>query len=432
MLLQFNFKNHRSFRDKVSFDMSATKITEHPEHVVSTAKEKILRVAAIYGANASGKTNVYDAFDYMTYYIAESFYFGDDDNGRNQSSRRSARIKETPFLFDEKSAKNETLFEVFFTDSHEKIERIYQYGFVLKDSIVLEEWLYSKAKTASNYKTIFCRDSGNNEYDLSGIPPRLQENIKISLGKMTLILSLGAKLQVPKLKQVRDWFLKNEIVSFGDPVENLFRSSMIPQGFDECTDVQQKVVEYFSSFDDSIKGFEVEKIVVKEDNKDEGKYKIDTLHKMINSKDMAKLPLQEESHGTLKMFALFPYLQDVLKNGSVLFVDELNAKLHPLLVRNIILTFANPKLNTNNAQLIFTTHDTWQLSNDLMRRDEIWFTEKNSEGISNLYSLADFVDEDGDKIRKDENYEKNYLIGKYGAIPSLKTISTFAGANDEE
>jgi hypothetical protein len=124
-------------------------------------------------------------------------------------------------------------------------------------------------------------------------------------------------------------------------------------------------------------------------------------------------------------------MQDVLTKGSVLFVDELNTKLHPLLVRNVILTFANPEINTKNAQLIFTTHDSWQLSNNLLRRDEIWFTEKDADGVSSLYSLADFADEDGIKIRKDESYEKNYLLGKYGAIPFLKTID-FLGRDSVE
>ena len=132
--------------------------------------------------------------------------------------------------------------------------------------------------------------------------------------------------------------------------------------------------------------------------------------------------MEEESAGTLKMFALYQKLQDVLQKGGVYCIDELNARLHPLLVRNFILIFLNPEVNVNHAQLIFTTHDTWQLSNQLLRRDEIWFTEKDSDGVSTLYSLADFVDEDGSKIRKDESYEKNYLLGKYGAIPTLKTI----------
>lgn len=125
------------------------------------------------------------------------------------------------------------------------------------------------------------------------------------------------------------------------------------------------------------------------------------------------------------MFSLFPAMQSVFKAGGVIFVDELNARLHPLLVRNIVLTFLNTEINTKNAQLIFTTHDTWQLSNDLLRRDEIWFVEKDKNGVSVLYSLADFVDQNGVKVRKDESFAKNYLIGKYGAIPSLKTLDMF-------
>jgi len=125
------------------------------------------------------------------------------------------------------------------------------------------------------------------------------------------------------------------------------------------------------------------------------------------------------------MFSLFPAMQSVFKAGGVIFVDELNARLHPLLVRNIVLTFLNTEINTKNAQLIFTTHDTWQLSNDLLRRDEIWFVEKDKNGVSVLYSLADFADQNGVKVRKDESFAKNYLIGKYGAIPSLKTLDMF-------
>ena len=127
------------------------------------------------------------------------------------------------------------------------------------------------------------------------------------------------------------------------------------------------------------------------------------------------------------MFALYPALQDTLESGGVLFVDELNARLHPLLVRGFLITFLNPETNPNHAQLVFTTHDSWQLSNNLLRRDEIWFTEKEQSGVSTLYSLADFVDEDGSKIRKDESYEKNYLLGKYGAIPTLKYFDMFKG-----
>ena len=254
----------------------------------------------------------------------------------------------------------------------------------------------------------------------------LKINISISLQKETLVVSLGAKLKIQKLKHIRDWFLNNEFADFGKPFENYFLSTLIPRDFATDENVQQNVVKYFSAFDPSIIGFEVE--TVKSDNDGEPDYvKIDAIHKSINSNQTVKIPLQNESSGTLKMFALYPMLQNVLETGSVFFIDELNARLHPLLVRVFMITFLNPDLNRNHAQLVFTTHDSWQLSNNGLRRDEIWFTEKSPDGVSVLYSLADFVNEDGVKIRKDENYEKNYLLGKYGAIPELTYLDMFKG-----
>ena len=259
---------------------------------------------------------------------------------------------------------------------------------------------------------------------MPGIPAKSQENIRIALAKETLIVSLGAKLKIAKLKFIRDWFINNDFADFGRPIENFFLSQLIPNGFADDKKVQQNVVDYFSTFDPSIIGFNVE--VLKSDNDDEDEHlKIDAIHRLINSDQTTSIPLQNESAGTLKMFALYPMLQDVLSTGGVLFVDELNARLHPLLVRTFVITFLNPEINTKHAQLIFTSHDSWQLNGNMLRRDEIWFTEKDYDGVSTLYSLADFVDEDGVKIRKDENYEKNYLLGKYGAIPTLKYFDMF-------
>ena len=133
--------------------------------------------------------------------------------------------------------------------------------------------------------------------------------------------------------------------------------------------------------------------------------------------ETTEIPLEDESAGTLKMFALYPELQEVLEKGSVFFIDELNARLHPLLVRNFLLTFLNPEINTNHAQLVFTTHDTWQLSNQLLRRDEIWFVERDAENASNIYSLDRF------KERYDKKLSKAYLEGRYGAIPVFKQFS---------
>ncbi len=242
------------------------------------------------------------------------------------------------------------------------------------------------------------------------------------MNKEALIVSLGAKLKVTKLKSIRDWFYNTNFTNFGNPYENVFLSSLIPDGFAENKSVQDKVVAYFSSFDSSIIGFHTE--VLKGEDEDHRHAKIDAIHCMVNG-GTASIPLEEESDGTLKMFSLYPALQDTLENGGVLFVDELNARLHPLLVRSFLITFLNPEINSKHAQLVFTTYDSWQLSNNLLRRDEIWFTEKDDSGVSALYSLADFVDEDGIKIRKDESYEKNYLLGKYGAIPTLKYFDMF-------
>ncbi len=423
MIIQFNFKNYKSFRNEVTLDMTATKMTELQNHVANIGNDKLLKIAAIYGANAAGKSNIYEAFGYMSYYVYASFKFGGDSESKQIDKEKYPKV--TPFIFDENAKKEPTTFEVFFIDNEDSMQKTYQYGFSLLQNSVEEEWLYVKSKSARDYKTIFYRKSGE-KIDFTGIK-KGAENIELSLEKETLIVSLGAKLKISQLKKVRDWFVKNEMVDFGDPFENLLRSKTLPSNFTDDREVQNKVVEYFSTFDGSIKGFRVETDDASSDNEDDKGVKIDALHRN-NEGELISIPLQKESSGTLKMFALYPPIQEVLNNGSTLFVDELNARLHPLLVRNIILAFTNPEINRNNAQLIFTTHDIWQISNDFLRRDEIWFVEKDIDtGISDLYSLADFSDEDGTKIRKDEAYSKNYLLGKYGAIPHLKSLNLLKG-----
>lgn len=419
MLLQFSFKNFKSFKDDTTIDLTATKISEYKNHIVTIGKESILPVAAIFGANASGKTNVQDAFQYMSTYVVDSLNYGGE---KSKKKNKYEFMRPTPFLFDTQSKVSSSVFEVYFIESEDKGAKTYNYGFSVNQEGVQEEWLNYRAKSSrGDFVRIFYRN--RNELDLCGIQPKSQENLKIALEKETLIVSLGAKLRIAKLKHIRDWFLYNDFADFGRPIENYFLSRNTPQGFAEDEEVRKRVVEYFSSFDPSIIGFNVE--VFKDEDDDEDVLKIDAVHKMTDTDKTASIPLQNESAGTLKMFALYPLLQDVLATGGVLFIDELNARLHPLLVRTFIITFLNPNININHAQLIFTTHDSWQLNSNLLRRDEIWFTEKENNGVSTLYSLADFVDEDGVKIRKDENYEKNYLLGKYGAIPSLKYFDMF-------
>ncbi len=416
MLIQFSFKNYKSFKDETILDLSAAKMTEFSNRVVSIGGERILPIAAIYGANASGKSNVYSAFEYMSKYVVQSFKYGDD-------SKNFQYVRPKPFLFSDETENAETSFEVYFIIPGDKSEKIFNYGFCVDNNGVTEEWLNSKAKTSKKFLPIFYRNADT--LDLSGLPKESRNNIEIALEKQVLVISLGSKLKVAKCKQIRDWFLNNEFSDFGDPVTSLFMHTRLPKDFVDNSSVRANVIKYFSSFDETIKDFRLEKVPYDGKEGRDNVYKITAIHKRIDSDRIAEIPLEEESAGTLKMFALYPELQNVLQKGGVYFIDELNARLHPLLVRNFILTFLNPEINTQHAQLIFTTHDAWQLSNQLFRCDEIWFAEKDKEGVSILYSLADFADEDGFKIRKDESYEKNYLLGKYGAIPILKSIDLF-------
>ncbi|MBN1775844.1 MAG: AAA family ATPase [Clostridiales bacterium] len=416
MLLQFNFKNFKSFRDDTTLDMSAAPVTEYDHHIVKIGNERVLPIAAIFGANASGKSNVIEAIQYMSEFVVYSFGFGDEDTADAKGPRF---MSPTPFLFDAKTKDAESSFEVYFSASEDSGARLYNYGFSVNQDGVREEWLNDRAKTSrDNYRRIFYRNEDENILDLSGLPKRTQENIKVALEKKALVVSLGAKLKIDMLKFVRDWFTENEFADFGRPETNLFLSVQLPESFASDKKVQDRVVKYFSSFDKSIVGFSTKVIEGTDDDKRKH-VKIDAEHQILNSDETTFIPLRQESAGTLKMFALFPLLEEVLKSGGVLFVDELNARLHPLMVRTFILTFLNPEINKNHAQLIFTTHDAWQLDNDLLRRDEIWFTEKSDDGVSSLYSLADFASDEGSKIRKDENYLKNYLLGKYGAIPAM-------------
>ena len=418
MLLQFKFKNFKSFRDDTTIDLTAAKIQEYNDHVVQIGNEKVLPTAAIFGANASGKSNVIEAFNYMSEYVAYSLSYGEENV---QNGRKARYNKPTPFLFDSDTQKDVSYFEVCFIDSEENGAKTYRYGFTVDSTGVQEEWLDYHSRTSRNeFKRIFYRCEGK-KLDLSGIAEKYRKNILVSLNKETLVVSLGSKLRIDKLKKIRDWFLANEFADFGHPIKSFFLSSLIPEGFAENESVRKRVIKYLSTFDESIIDFKVE-VIKTDDDDDEGHIKIDAVHKMVDLDKIVTIPFQNESAGTLKMFALYPMFEQVMKNGGVYFIDELNAKLHPMLVKAFIVAFLDPKVNINHAQIVFTTHDTWQLDSEILRRDEIWFTEKDKDGISKLFSLYNFLDENGEKIRKDENFEKNYLQGNYGAIPTLQSF----------
>jgi AAA15 family ATPase/GTPase len=421
MLLQFRFRNYRSFRDEAVLLLTATKCTEYAHHVREVCGEKALPVACVYGANASGKSNVYRAFEFMCLYVLYSFAYGNE----NKRRPNDVRLTLEPFRFDKSSPYTDSTFEVIFSDTSEKgAERLYQYGFSVNQTGITEEWLNSKAKTANAFKPLFTRINQKIE-TFRGIPMKSKENLEIALENETLAVSLGAKLRIDAMKRVYGWFAKHEFVDYGNPAENLILSSILPAGFDTDEAVQSSMLRYLASFDDSIKRFRVER--VRRDSVEMEVFAVEAGHSTPGSDELSYIPLQEESSGTLKMFSLYSPLTSALANGGALFMDELNARLHPHLVRAFIQVFINPETTPRHAQLLLTTHDATQLSSNLFRRDEIWFTRKDASGASELYALAEFEDENGDKVRKDVNIEKNYIAGRYGAIPDIKTIVQSVG-----
>ncbi|MCG6838754.1 transporter [Fusobacterium sp. HMSC064B11] len=416
MLLQFYFSNYRSFEGEGILDMRASGSNELSSHIRNTLNEKVLPVTAIYGANASGKSSVFEAFQFMALCVLESLSFSDDNK------KNPYKLKVDSFKFSE-SREKPSEFEINYIDKKGKKELYYNYGFKIDNSGILGEYLASNTKTGvkrnEDYTYIFKRERNQKLYLDSSIE-KFRENLEISLKEKTLLVSLGAKLNIDEFIRVRTWFINTEIINFSNSLYGAFLENILPNNIIESEEVRKNLVSFINSFDDSIIDIEVEKISAIDEN-DKDNYRVFTIHKSDKGTSTARISMNEESSGTKKMFSLYQTLLDVLEKGGVFFADELDIKLHPLLMRNILLTFTDKEKNSNNAQLIFTTHNTIYMDMDLLRRDEIWFVEKDN-GVSKLYSLDDITNEKGEKVRKDSNYEKHYLLGNYGAIPNLKNL----------
>lgn len=416
MLLQFCFSNYRSFEGEGILDMRASGSNELSSHVRNSLNERVLPVTAIYGANASGKSSIFEAFQFMALCVLESLSFSDDNK------KNPYKLKVDSFKFS-KSREKPSEFEINYIDKKGKKELYYNYGFKIDNSGILEEYLTSNTKTGvkrnEDYTYIFKREKNQKLYLDSSIE-KFRENLEISLKEKTLLVSLGAKLNIDEFIRVRTWFINTEVINFSNSLYGAFLENILPNNIIESEEVRKNLVSFINSFDDSIIDIEVEKISAIDEN-DKDNYRVFTIHKSDKGTSTTRISMNEESSGTKKMFSLYQTLLDVLRKGGVFFADELDIKLHPLLMRNILLTFTDKEKNPNNAQLIFTTHNTIYMDMDLLRRDEIWFVEKNN-GVSNLYSLDDITNEKGEKVRKDSNYEKHYLLGNYGAIPNLKSL----------
>lgn len=406
MLIRFSFKNFKSFKDENCLDMEATSLKEHEYNVAKTDSAEILKVSAIYGANASGKTNVLQAFSYMKRRILVS-----DDSKVNspmdEENIYSFMINDNPISLEvEILAKN---------------NKIYKYGFdILKDKII-SEWLYEKR--INKFYEIFERN--NNNVQIMKVKNKLFDLANIDDKSLFLKSFRAIDKSNEDFNSVYEWFMNSNYLDLGDPKFEDALNKRISLRIVEDEKYRSELLAFIKTFDATIDSINISPASLEEIKNTNGVVKVELVHNYEDGKKA--LPISLESNGTMKMFHLFDFFMDALKNGMVLFVDELDAKLHPLLTRYIINLFHNSKKNIGNGQLIYSTHDTVNLNKETFRRDEIWFAEKDKNGISEIYSLSDYImeDENGNakKVRNDATYNKDYLTGRYGAIPVLEEFN---------
>lgn len=398
MLITFKYKNFKSFKNENILDLEATTLKEHEYNVVKMKNVNLLTMAAIYGANASGKSNVLQAFEYMKNMILI-----------NNNSMEYSQIKEEniySFMMNKYPISLEV--EILSKDG-----KIYKYGFESLNDKIKSEWMYEKK--INKFYTIFERkensvsmksNNKNNRYD--------------NLDDKTLFLSIYTKIDRKNsdFNNVYQWFIDTDYLDLNNTkIENFINNTISTKILND-SNYKAELQNFISALDLGIEGIKIIPESMNDLPKSNGVVKIELLYRVENNK-IKSLPLELESDGTRKMIYLFDYLIAALKKGMTLFIDDLDTKLHPLLTRYIINLFHNKEININNAQLIYTTHDVTNLNKETFRRDEIWFTEKDNSGVSEIYSLSDYKI-DNVKIRNDATFNKDYLTGRYGAIPELK------------
>ena len=359
MLIRFSFKNFKSFKNENCLDMEATSLKEHEYNVAKTENGEYLKVSAIYGANASGKTNVLQAFDYMKKRILVS-----DDSKKNspidEENVYSFMINNDPIALEvEILAKN---------------NKIYKYGFeVLKDKII-SEWLFEKR--VNKFYSIFERENNNVSMKTNKISDL------VNIDERTLFLNIYSKIDRNNedFSNVYDWFVNSTYLDLGNPNFERFINNRVSLKILSDENYKKELLKFIKTFDSGIEGIKTTPDSIEAVKSNNGIIDIEVIHRGENGA-LKAFPFYLESNGTRKMFHLFDFFMDALKNGMVLFVDELDAKLHPLLTRYIINLFHNSDTNKGNGQLIYSTHDTVNLNKETFRRDEIWFAEKDKDGI---------------------------------------------------
>lgn len=427
MLIEFRVANYRSFRDKQVLSMVASADTSLPENVVAvegSGRLRLLRSAVVYGANASGKSNLVRAIDFALHYIVTSANRPPDAETDVQS-----------FLFDTTSQDMPTRFGFSFLMGGVR----YEYGYALDREIVREEWLTAYPHGLPQ-KWFVRRQSSSNEQLNITFGSHLKgarKSIRDATRPEMLFLSRAADLGQEYLTPVFEWFL-NDIRVISDSSEDDRMARRTSFRLEKDEEFAQYVARMLRHADLGIDRISVEEKPWKEllreqpervrvtfieymravyDNFNE-EMPIPNVRLLHRANDaVIPLPIEEESRGTQRFFALaYPWMY-ALKRGAILAVDELDASLHPALTRELVALFHSDIHNPKNGQLIFNTHDTTLLDPTLFRRDQVWFVEKDRGGASHLYPLLDF------RPRKDEALQRGYLQGRYGAVPFVEAPS---------
>ncbi|KHE13777.1 phage resistance protein [Aeromonas hydrophila] len=414
MLVEFRVKNFRSIRDEQVLSLVASKDkTLEETHTISTglnAVPKLLRSAAVYGANASGKSTLIKALQYMRDVVLESATI----------IQPGQTYIVQPFRLDANSANQPTEFEVSFLLDEVR----YQYGFAMTPKRIVSEHLlvYKAFKPQRWFERYYDAESGKDIYEFG---PGLKGAKSVWEGATranALFLSMAVQLNSESLRPVFEWF-SGSLAIFNEQAQLGPHTSiqMLQQ-----SDFRKQICNFLSSADISIADIEVVtrkvqsqtfhfdlkagKTEVRQEDVDDNQL----VFSHVTDQGSAKFDLMDESNGTRNLLFLAGPVLEILKKGITMVIDELDTSLHTLLVRELVRLFHTPDVNTGNAQLIFSTHDTSLLdAPDLFRRDQIWLVEKDRDQASALIPLSDF------SPRKNEALERGYLMGRYGGVPFL-------------
>ncbi len=400
MLCQFTVKNFKSIRDEVTFDMQAAAISEHEDRIIKDVDNELyLPVSAIYGPNGGGKSNVLEALHSLVTKVLRPLYA---TSNNEEIAIKMKKLVIEPFAFDEEMINEPTEFELFFRTALAE----YRYELVVKKEVIEYERLDRIKFETGRRSALFEREQ--EEIVLKGAFSKLKTSDELS-DTLPLLSYLGITYKKNEVvRDVLEWFDEEiDFLNYGNPVQEL------RMAVSKSEDVKKLMLQMIQEMDLDIVDFRVEE---KENER------IEVFTKHIVDEYEAELNLIDESSGTRKLFGLLPFIAKSLLMGTTLVIDELDAKIHPVLLKYLIMTFSNMEKNKKGAQLIFTSHDLSTMNSDVFRRDEIWFVAKGNHQNSKLYSLVEFKNKKGESVRKDAKFDKQYLEGKYGADPYLRKI----------